>query len=67
MPKTLEEKIVCYADKRVEGMRVVPIEQSIEGYAAVLGKNHSAIKRIWRLHREITALVGNINADSDPA
>ncbi len=67
MPKTLEEKIVCYADKRVEGMRVVPIEQSIEGYAQILGKTHPAIKRIWLLHREITAIAGDIDADSDPA
>jgi uncharacterized protein len=67
LPKTLEEKIVCYADKRVVGLRVVPIEQTIQAYASVLGKNHSAIKRIWQLHREITSLVGNFDADSDLA
>ena len=65
LPKTLEEKIVCYADKRVEGLRIVPIEQTIQAYAAVLGKNHSAIKRIWQLHREITSIAGNLDADSD--
>jgi len=59
LPKTLEEKIVCYADKRVEGLRIVPIEQTIKVYAAALGKNHPAIKRIWQLHREITTLTGN--------
>jgi uncharacterized protein len=67
LPSNLEEKIVCYADKRVEGLRVVPIEQTIQVYASVLGKNHSAIKRIWRLHLEITALVGDFDADSDLA
>lgn len=65
LPRTLEEKIVCYADKRVEGLRIVPIEQTIQAYAAVLGENHSSIKRIWQLHREITALAGNLDADSD--
>lgn len=65
LPKSLEEKIVCYADKRVEGLRVVPIEQTIQAYASVLGKQHSAIRRIWQLHREITGLVGNFDADSD--
>jgi uncharacterized protein len=65
LPNTLEEKIVCYADKRVEGLRIVPIEQTIQAYAAVLGKNHSAIKRIWQLHREITSIAGNLDADSD--
>jgi uncharacterized protein len=65
LPKTLEEKIVCYADKRVEGLRIVPIEQTIQAYAIVLGKNHSAIKRIWQLHREITSIAGNLDANSD--
>lgn len=60
VPKTLEEKIVCYADKRVEGLRIVPIEQTVRAYAADLGKNHPTIKRIWALHREITALTGEI-------
>ncbi len=67
LPTTLEEKIVCYADKRVEGSGVVPIEQAIQVYESVLGKNHSAIKRIWRLHYEITAIVGDFVADSDLA
>jgi len=59
LPKTLEEKIVCYADKRVEGLRIVPIEQTMKVYETALGKNHPAIKRIWQLHREITTLTGN--------
>jgi uncharacterized protein len=67
LPSSLEEKIVCYADKRVEGLRVVPIEQTVQAYASALGKHHSAIKRIWQLHREMTALVGNFDADSDLA
>jgi len=59
LPQTLEEKIVCYADKRVEGLRIVPIEKTIRVYAADLGNNHPAIQRIWKLHREITALAGD--------
>jgi len=67
LPQTLEEKIVCYADKRVEGLRIVPIETAVKAYAAVLGENHPAIKRIWQLHREMTASVGNLDAYSDLA
>jgi len=67
LPQTIEEKIVCYADKRVEGLRIVPIEQTVKAYAADLGENHPAIKRIWQLHREITALAGNLDANSDSA
>jgi uncharacterized protein len=65
VPKTLEEKIVCYADKRIQDLHVVPIEKTVQTYAAVLGKEHQAIERIWRLHREITSLAGNLDADSD--
>jgi len=67
LPKTLEEKIVCYADKRVEGLRIVSIEETVKAYAADLGKNHPAIQRIWELHREITALAGDLDANSDLA
>jgi len=58
LPRTLEEKIVCYADKRVEGLRTVPIERAIKGYAASLGEKHPAIERIRKLHQEILAGVG---------
>jgi len=59
VPKTLEEKIVCYADKRVEGRRMVPIEKTVKAYANDLGRNHPAIERIWALHYEIMALAGD--------
>jgi len=65
LPKTLEEKIVCYADKRVEGLQVVPFEKTVKAYAVDLGGNHPAIRRIWELHREITALAGDLDAHSD--
>jgi uncharacterized protein len=67
LPQTLEEKIVCYADKRVEGTRIIPIDKTINAYAVDLGKNHPAIRRIWKLHREITALAGDLDAYSDSA
>jgi len=60
VPQTLEEKIVCYADKRVEGLRVVPIEETLRTYAASLGKTHPAIDRIKRLHREFASLLGDV-------
>jgi len=57
LPETWEEKIVCYADKRVEGLRTVPIEQALRTYAANLGEDHPAIGRIRKLHEEIVAVV----------
>jgi len=67
LPKTLEEKIVCYADKRIAGTRIVPIEETVNEYKVDLGKNHPAIQRIWKLHREINALTGDLDAHSDLA
>lgn len=60
LPETWEEKIVCYADKRVEGLRTVSIEQALGTYKANLGEGHPAVERIRRLHEEIVAVVGDL-------
>lgn len=60
LPQTWEEKIVCYADKRVEGLRIVPMSRAIKTYVASLGRNHPAIDRIRMLHEEIVAVVGRL-------
>lgn len=57
VPLTLEEKIISYADKLIEGSRRVPIEKTIEQLSQELPS--SAIERIWRLHEEMLALVGD--------
>lgn len=54
VPKTLEEKIVCYADKLTEGSREVGIEVEVEKLAFELGGSHTAVKRLQDLHEEIT-------------
>ena len=59
IPKTLEEKIVCYADKLVEGNRQVPVEVTIKKLAEELGENHPAIERIRLLHEEISSMVNS--------
>lgn len=56
IPITIEEKIVCYADKRIDHVRVAPIEEEIHklqsrGYP-------EAAERVRRLHTEITQLLG---------
>lgn len=61
LPRTLEEKIVCYADKRVEGIRTVPMQRALKPYIRNLGNNHPAIERIRKLHEEIAAVVGDTN------
>jgi uncharacterized protein len=56
VPTTLEEKIVCYADKRIDHDKETPIEVEIQklqsnGYA-------EAAERVRNLHVEITHLLG---------
>jgi len=58
LPETLEEKIVTYADKLVDGDKVVPLEKTIEEFKRKLGEDHPSIKRIMNLHREIMELCG---------
>jgi len=57
VPLTLEEKVVSYADKLIEGSRRVPITVTIEELSQELPA--SAIERLWRLHEEMLTLVGD--------
>ncbi len=66
-PATLEEKLVSYADKLIEGCRVVPIERTIEQFSRRLGEHHPVIDRIVRLHEELFPLIGDVNVNSHGA
>jgi uncharacterized protein len=56
-PQTLEEKVVCYADKLIDHCKRVPIETEIEK----LQKENKmkAAERVRKLNDEITNLLGN--------
>jgi len=58
LPETIEEKIVTYADKLIDGERIVPIQETIKKLSSRLGIHHPSIKRIMKLHEEITSLCG---------
>ena len=58
LPETIEEKIVTYADKLIDGERIVPIEETIKKISRRLGADHPSIKRIINLHTEIRRLCG---------
>lgn len=60
LPQTIEEKIVCYADKRVEGLKVVSLQRALRVYIERLGEKHPAIDRIRKLHEEMMAQVGDV-------
>ncbi len=59
LPQTLEEKIVCYADKLIEGKRRVKIERTISRFSKELGKTHPSLGRIAKLHEEFSSLIGD--------
>jgi uncharacterized protein len=56
IPQTLEEKVVCYADKLINHDRV----ESVEVEIAKLQKQgmFEAAKRVTKLHEEIIGLIG---------
>ena len=64
IPTTLEEKLVTYSDKLIEGLKVVSIEKTIKKFSRELGEDHPAIDRVMGLHKELFPLIGDINADS---
>jgi uncharacterized protein len=57
VPITLEEKIVSYADKLIEGSKRVPIKVTIKKLSKEL--KGDAAERVMKLHEEITGLVGD--------
>ncbi len=65
IPETLEEKIVTYADKLVEGGGNVSIERSIRKLSGELGETHPSIRRLRELHKEFSRLLGDYDASCD--
>jgi uncharacterized protein len=53
IPRTLEEKIVAYADKLVEGNRRMSFEEARSQIADELGSTHPAVGRFQTLHRDL--------------
>jgi len=56
IPETLEEKIVTYADKMVEGESRVPIERTVQKLKGRLGVDHPSARRVLSLQKEILKL-----------
>jgi uncharacterized protein len=58
IPETLEEKLVCYADKLIEGRRRVAFDEALDDFAKELGADHPAVERLRNLHLELIRLIG---------
>jgi uncharacterized protein len=57
IPRSLEERIVAYADKLVSGDHRTRIESEIHRLSEKLGSSHPAIQRLKTLDREIRSLI----------
>jgi len=56
-PQTLEEKIVCYADKLIGGTKRIPLEKTLKDLALKLGEKHPALERLRKLDEEMRRLL----------
>jgi len=57
-PQTVEETIVCYADKLISCNKRVTLEETFRLFTSDLGANHPAIERLKVLHEKIVKLAG---------
>ncbi len=58
VPESWEEKVVCYADKLIEGDHEVPIDSTIEALVEELGADHPGVARMRALRDEVEGIVG---------
>jgi uncharacterized protein len=60
LPRSLEEKIVLYADKLIEGNQELVFEEALTAFSMELGRvlGFPAINRLKQLHSELTSLTG---------
>jgi len=59
IPESLEEKIVCFADKIVEIDHVIPLEKTLDGLREELGYESSAVQRLIKLKDELTRMLND--------
>jgi len=58
VPRTLEEKVVTYADKMISGKREISYKEAVKWFETELGKDHPSLERFDALHSEIKKLMG---------
>jgi len=57
IPETIEEKIVCYADKLVDGTEEVPFDETLTYFEEKFGREHPIIARLKGLHQYFVELM----------
>ena len=59
-PRTLEEKLVSYTDKLIDGHREMSFTEALQRLTDDLGKSHPAITRFTKIHFELLQMTGNM-------
>jgi uncharacterized protein len=59
IPETLEEKIICIADKLTEDTKYITIDEAVERFRKRLGCDHPTIDRMKKIYEEITNIIGD--------
>jgi len=59
IPETLEEKVVSYSDKLIDGDRKMGFEEAFRRFSKDLGKSHPAVRRFKKLHDELARIIGD--------
>ncbi len=58
VPETLEEKIVSYADKLIEGNHEITFDEALKKLTEDLGESHTAVDRFKKAHSELLQKLG---------
>lgn len=58
LPSSVEEKLVAYADKVMEGEEEVSFGQILGRFERELGADHPALGRLRKLHEEVARMTG---------
>ncbi|MBS7649186.1 HDIG domain-containing protein [Candidatus Bathyarchaeota archaeon] len=66
IPETIEEKIVCYADKLVDGDKKVEFTETLKYFKEKLGADHPAIRRLEELDQFFQEILRKNNEGRKP-
>lgn len=53
LPETLEEKVVSYADKLIEGNHEIDFDEALERFSREFGESHTVVNRFKQMHADI--------------
>jgi len=56
-PRTIEERLVSYADKLVAGPKDIPFSTTVKQYRKKFGRNHLSVKRLIRMEKDMRSLL----------